>query len=454
MAADDPQAPATALAETRRALACIEQWNPVVNAMLRVEGERALQRAASIDARSCSGEWTGLLHGLVMNLKDNVDWAGVPTTAASKLLKDHVARTNAYVVDRLEASGAIVVGKANLHEWVCGPTSQSRHFGPVRNPWDPARIPGGSSGGSGASVACGMAQVSIGSDTAGSIRMPASFNGLAGLRPTVGRVSNRGTIGVSAPFDVLGPLAYRVADVARVFAVIAGYDPDDPISVDVPVPEFLPRLGDPVRHMRVGVMRRFFFEDLHPDLAPAMERAMGVMRDLGVEFVDVDLGDVEHAQQHLTFGIVMADAYALHEQRIAAHEADYGADVLGRIRIGETVTGPQYATALRWIERFRQRLRRVFLDVDVLLSPTTPMPAALIEGLDFGKAIRAIPRFSCVYPAAGVPSLAVPCGFTEDGLPLSMELAAPWFEEPRLLQLGHAFQRATDHHLRRPAWRG
>ena len=241
---------------------------------------------------------------------------------------------------------------------------------------------------------------------------------------------------------------------ARVFSTIAGHDPEDPISLDTPIPNFLPTLDAPVKGMRIGMMRRWFFDDLHPDLSVAMERAIGVFRDLGVEIVDLDLGDVEHAQQMLAFGVVLADAMEVHQRRIAERESDYGEDVLMRFRIGEKVTGTQYAQSLRWMERWRQRLRTVFRDVDALLSPTTPVPAAAIEGLDFAKAIRAIPRFSSVYPAAGVPSLAVPCGFTSEGLPLSLELAGPAFGEPQILRLGHAFQCVTDHHLRRPRFPG
>jgi aspartyl-tRNA(Asn)/glutamyl-tRNA(Gln) amidotransferase subunit A len=181
-----------------------------------------------------------------------------------------------------------------------------------------------------------------------------------------------------------------------------------------------------------------------------MERAIGVFQELGVEVVDVDLGDVERAQEMLTFGVVLADAMAVHDRQVAEREADYGADILMRLRLGEKVTGVQYARSLRWMEQWRQRLREVFTGVDALLSPTTPMPAPLAAGLDFGNAIRAVPRFSCVYPAGGIPSLAVPCGFTTEGLPLSLELAGPAFGEPQILRLGHAFQGATDFHLRRP----
>ncbi len=443
-----PSEVGSSLHATRQALDRIERLNPSINAMICTTRDEALDSAQGLDRAAAAGEWRGLLHGMTVSVKDNVDVAGVPTTAASGMLRNNVASTNAFVVDRLVRNGAVIVGKANLHEWVFGPTSQSLHFGPVRNPWNTAHIAGGSSGGSGASVAAGMCVASIGSDTAGSIRLPASFNGVAGLRPTVGRISSSGALPVSPPFDTLGPLARRVSDVARVFAAIAGHDPQDPISVDQPVPNFLSTLNESVAGMRIGLQRRWFFDDLDPDVAAAMEAAIAVFVSLGVEFVDVDLGDVENAQQMLTFSMIPADAMRLHAERIAEREADYGADVLMRMRLGEKVSGVQYAQSMRWMEGWRHRLRGVFQRVDAILSPTTPSTAPAAQGLDFAQAIRRIPRFSCAWPIAGIPSLAVPCGLSREGLPMSLELAGAWFKEPDLLRLGHAYQGVTEHHLR------
>ncbi|MFM7570281.1 MAG: amidase, partial [Betaproteobacteria bacterium] len=307
--------------------------------------------------------------------------------------------------------------------------------------------------GSGASVPCGMARVSIGSDTAGSIRLPASYCGLAGLRPSIGRISRTGSVAVSAPFDTFGPLARRVEDVARVFAVIAGHDPDDPFSVDTPIIDPLPTLNSPVAGRRIGVMRRWFFDDIDHELRTALDAAIGVYRNLGADIVEVDLGDVERAQEMLAFRIVLADAFALHRDQLANRPADYGQDLMVRYDIGERVTGAQYAEALRWIEAWRHRLHRIIAHhgLDAVLSPTTPGPAPLRAGLAYASAIRAIPRFTSVFASAGVPSLAVPCGFNAAGLPLSFELSAARFNEAAVLQLGHAYQQVTDHHLRQPA---
>ena len=436
--------------KVQQAFENIDRWNPLTNALLVTTKESALASAKTLDRMQEAGQWCGLLAGMTVSLKDNIDWVGTPTTAASIILKDNYPKSSAFIVGRLLQEGAILTGKANLHEWVFGPTSQSQHFGPVKNPWNPKRFAGGSSGGAGASVATGMNVVSIGSDTGGSIRIPAAFNGLAGLRPTIGRISRAGSIAVSARFDSLGPLARRVSDVARVFMAIAGHDPEDAFSIDRPVPNVLRDLNAPVKGMRVGVMRRWFFDDIHPELKASLERAIATYKDLGVEIVDVDLGDVENAQQMLGFRIILADAYAMHEQQLKERRGDYGDDLLIRFDIGQRVTGAEYAQALRWIEGFNQRLEKVFQSVDALLHPTTPAPAPEIAGMDYAKAIRAIPKFTCVYAAAGLPALALPCGFTQDGLPLSMELAAAPFAEQNVLRLGHAFQQVTDFHLREP----
>lgn len=443
--------PGGAVRAVEQALAAMSQWNPTVNAMIAVTGDVALARARELDALAQAGQSAGPLHGMVINLKDCLDWVETPTTAASVILRNNRPQRNAFITERLLAAGAVVVGKANLHEWVFGPTSQSQHFGPVANPWNPAHIPGGSSGGSGASVACGMAQVSIGSDTAGSIRLPSSYCGLVGLRPTIGRVSRTGSVGVSAPFDAFGPMARSVEDAARVFAVIAGHDPADPFSIDTPVPDVVSDLQTPIRGVRIGVQRRWFFDDIDPELLEAIDQAMGILQDLGAEIVEVDLGDIERAQEMLAFRIVLADAYALHREQLAARPGDYGSDLMVRYTLGERVTGAQYAEALRWIEGWRHRLKAIFTaGIDAILSPTTPGPAPARAGLAYANAIRAIPRFTSVFTSAGVPSLALPCGFSKAGLPLSLELSGPAFGESTLLRVGYAFQQVTDHHHRLP----
>lgn len=447
--------PASAVARTEAALANVAKWNPSTKAMLTVTAEQAREAAQSIDRRQAKGEWCGLLAGMTMSIKDCVDMAGVETTAASRILAGNVANRDAFIVDRLKRAGAVIVGKANLHEWVFGPTSQSTHYGPVRNPWDTRRIPGGSSGGSGATLAAGMCAGSIGSDTGGSIRIPASFCGVAGLRPSIGRISCRGSIPVSAWFDTLGPMARRVSDVARIFAVVAGHDPEDPISEDRPVPNVLADLDRPVSGLRIGIQRRWFFDGLSPACAKAMDEALAVYRSLGVTIVDMDLGDVERSHELLAFKVLLADAYNVHKDRLETRPQDFGPDVYDRAMLGKAVKGHEYAAALRWNEGFKQRLRHVFGEVDAILSPTIPFGAPLAEAGQQGEAwfetIRQITRYTYPWSFAGVPALSLPCGFDEAGMPLGMQIAAPWFGEVFALRLGHAYQTCTAHHEREPS---
>jgi aspartyl-tRNA(Asn)/glutamyl-tRNA(Gln) amidotransferase subunit A len=444
----------TAAEAAAASLDAIGRWNSSTKAMLTVMAEQALAAAAGIDKRQSRGKWCGLLAGMTMSIKDNVDVAGVATTAGSKILASNVVNRDAYVVERLKRAGAVIVGKANLHEWVFGPTSQSTHYGPVRNPWDTSRIPGGSSGGSAASLAAGMCVGSIGSDTGGSIRIPSAFCGVAGLRPSIGRISCRGSVPVSAWFDTVGPMARRVADVARIFAVIAGHDPDDPMSEDRPVSNVMGELDRPITGLRIGVQRRWFLDDLAPALSAAIESALARFRELGAEIVDIDLGDIERSHELLAFKVLLADAYNLHKDRLEATPEAFGRDVYTRAMLGKEVRGHEYAAALRWNEGFKHRLRHVFGSVDAILSPTVPFGApkaeAGLQGDAWFATIRHITRYTYCWSFAGVPALSVPCGFDDEGLPLGMQIAAPWFEEATALRLGHAYQTATDHHLREP----
>lgn len=444
------QGTASAVAATEVAMAAIEKWNPSTKAMLAATPDAALETAAKIDERQSKGEWCGLLAGMTMSLKDNIDMAGMVTTAGSKILANNMSNRDAFIVERLKRAGAVIVGKANLHEWVFGPTSQSTHYGPVRNPWDVTRIPGGSSGGSGASLASGMCVGSIGSDTGGSVRLPAAFCGVAGLRPSIGRISCRGSVPVSAWFDTLGPMARRVSDVARIFTVVAGHDPEDPISQDVAVPNVLAELDRPVAGLRLGIQRRWFFDGLDPETERAIDDAIAVFSKLGVEIIDIDLGDVERSHELLAFKVLLADAYNVHKERLESRPDDYGRDVYTRAMLGKQVTGSEYAAALRWNEVFKQRLRQVFGEVHAILSPTIPFGAPEAETGQEGQAwfdtIREITRFTYCWSFAGVPALAVPCGFDGKGMPVSMQIAAPWFDEATALNLGHAYQKLTTHH--------
>jgi len=440
---------ALAVRNVEIAFANIEKWNGSLNALFAPDKALALARAHELDTRTNEGIYNGVLGAMTVSIKDNIDWLGTATTAASALFVKNFPQQNAFVVDRLIEQGAIIVGKANLHELVFGPTSQSKHFGPVKNPWNLGHIAGGSSGGSGASVASNMCQASIGSDTAGSIRIPAALNGVCGLRPTSGRVSNRGTIAVSAKFDTLGPLARRVQDVARVFYAISQHDPLDPYSERYPG-AMLPNDWGDVRGLRIGIPKNFFFDDITPEVATAVGKATAELTALGAQPIAIELPGAEQAQEMLAFRIILADAFNLYRQQLQDQPDAFGDDLKVRFDLGQKVSGWEYAQALRWVEQWRHTLTQVFDDVDVILTPTIAGPAPAASGMEFAKAIRSIPRLTCAFAAAGIPSMAMPCGFTNQGLPLSMQLAASWGNEDVLFDLGAAYQRVTDFHLAEP----
>ena len=440
----------SALAGTERCLDNIRRHGAAVNAFITVTEELALEQAAAADRAAAEGRWLGLLHGMPVSIKDNIQTAGIRTTSGSRFFSDHVPNADAPVVARLKAAGAVIVGKASLQEFAFGVRNHNPISGQCGNPWDLARIPGGSSGGSGASVAAEMCVGSLGSDTGGSIRCPASLNGVTGLRPTPGRVSNRGSTPVSRPHDAIGPLARRVADVARLFAVLAGHDPGDPNSVDQPLENFLPGLGDGVAGLCIGVPRRFYFDDLPAEIDTAVRAAIDQLAALGAELVEVDLPGVEDCHSAMST-LIFADACAFHAERLAEAPEMFTEPVLERMRNGLAVTGAQYAKALRFKEDWKRTVRALFATIDILATPTVPIETPLIEATgNLLAATRDATRNTFAGALADLPGLSLPCGFTAAGLPIGLQLEAAWWREPILLRAGQAYQQATDWHLARP----
>ncbi|MGE0503370.1 MAG: amidase [Rhizobiaceae bacterium] len=428
-------------------LARIARHDGDYRAFITVTAEDALAAARKLD--HAAGP-TGPLHGMTVAIKDNVDVAGAPTTAASPLLRDNLAAADAPVVARLRKAGAVIVGKANMHEWAIGPTGLSSRAPHAVNAWNPAHMPGGSSSGSGVAVALGFADAAIGSDTGGSVRLPAAFNGVTGLRPTVGLVPNTGSLPVSPPFDTLGPLACAAVDVARILQVIAGHDPDDPLSADRPADDYLSAMNRRVAGLRIGVPRGWFFADLDPQVAAAVARATAVFRDLGAAIVEIDLPEADRAGPMVAFNVILVDAFQTHRDRIADHRDAFGENVLSRLDIGAGIAAVDYAAALRWMERWRRQLRSAFDGIDAILSPTTPCPAPAIASAEpYLDTVRRITRFTYPWVAWGGPTVSVPCGFA-GGLPVAFQLTGRWFDEATMLRLAHGFQGATDWHLRRP----
>jgi aspartyl-tRNA(Asn)/glutamyl-tRNA(Gln) amidotransferase subunit A len=444
----DSTVTASLLKSTEERLQLIARLNPRVNALLTVTDGQARSAARELDA---ARDWGGLLHGLFVSVKDNIEVAGVRTTWGSKTYIDYVSKEDAEVVTRLRKSGAILVGKDNMAEFAYGGTSQNEISAGVRNPWDVTRIPGGSSGGSGAAVAAGLCDASLGSDTAGSVRVPASMCGVVGLRPTVGRVSNRGTFEDSVGFDTIGPLARTVTTVARVFAAIAGQDPQDPGSVDRPVENFLPTLGDGVRGLRIGVPRRFFFEDLEKDVEARVLEALRVFEAAGAKLVDVIVPRAEESHPRTSLCLLAADMADLHRERMKNQPDLIGAEVLRRLQAGVPISAADYAQSMRWLRDWRLDVSRLFANVDFLLTPTTPLVATKIAAsADMISATRQLSRFTVGLGAAGFPAMSVPCGFDGDGLPVGMQLVGPHFGEPVLLRAGVEYQKRTGFHRQLP----
>jgi len=433
---------------TQDCLARIERLNPALNAFITVMTESALAEARRAEAEILRGEWRGALHGVPVALKDLIDTAGVRTTAASALYKDRFPSHDAEVVRQLRQAGAVIIGKNNLHEFAYGGSSLVSYFGDVHNPWDLARIAGGSSGGSAAAVAAGLAFAAIGTDTAGSIREPAALCGCAGLKPTYGRVSSRGVIPLSSSLDHVGPLAATVADAAVVLQAIAGYDSSDIGSVDVSVAEYVSTLQEGIKGLQVGVPHGYFFDELDAEVASAMEHALRGLQSLGAELREVEL------EVPTDRTVQAAESYAYHAENVAKNPELYQAETVRRIRSGEKVSAAEYIQRRRELEEARRGIRAVFANVDVLVTPTTPMAAPVIADLKADPdALRPaelrLLRNTRPFNVWGLPAISVPCGFTQSGLPIGMQIAGPHRREDLVLRAAHAYEQETAWHGRR-----
>lgn len=441
----------SAIEETRRCLNNIERFDSVVNAFISVLAESALREAESIDRAREQGAVSGLLAGVPISVKDCIDVAGTPCTNGSTFFADYVPEIDALVVQRLRQAGAVILGKTNLHEFAYGSTTQNPHYGSTRNPWDLDRIPSGSSGGAGASVAAQMCVGAVGSDTGGSVRTPAAINGVSGLRPSMGSIPMTGSFTRICPaIDTVGPLGESVEIVARLFAVMAGYDDDDLYSVRREQPDFLGSLDNGIKGIRIGLPQKFFLEDLEEGVGSAVEASAQRLAALGADIVEIELEGAEHAQQSV-MPMVWADAYEYHRERVESAPEKFGRDVLDRILLGRDIAGCDYAAALRARERWNRTVDRTLEQVDVILTPTTPITAPLVEeSSDMLSTTHHLTRFTYLFSWAGLPGLSVPCGFTSAGMPIGMLLnGRPW-EETLLFQIGHSYQNDTDWHSRRP----
>jgi aspartyl-tRNA(Asn)/glutamyl-tRNA(Gln) amidotransferase subunit A len=437
---------------TKAHLTRIEQIDPQVNSYITVTGELALQEARAAEQAIMQGNYRGALHGIPLALKDLYETAGVRTTAGSRFLRDYVPAADCAVVERLKAAGAISLGKLNMHEWAMSVTNLNPHYGDCTNPWDERRIAGGSSGGSGAALAAELCLGSLGSDTAGSIRIPASLCGVVGLKPTYGRCSARGVLPLSWNMDHVGPMARRVADVAHLLQAIAGYDPADPYSADQPVADYVTNLAAGRRGWRVALVLDGFLpasRPADPEVLQAVRQAASVFAGLGALVSEVALPELEDIWRQNSC-ILMSDALAFHSQRLAESPEDFGADVLAGLTRAASHSGADYARARHAQMLLRQRLLAFFNDYDLVLTASTPV-AATLRVEEQGRANRPpMIGYTAPFNFVSLPALSVPGGFTATGLPVGVQLVGRPWAEAAVLQAGHAYEQATAWHTRQP----
>ena len=438
---------------TEQALARIEQFNPRWNAFLTVTADRAREQARAAEAEITKGEYRGPLHGVPVGLKDLIHTRGIRTTFGSKITRDFVPDADAEVVKNLLESGAVLVGKTALHEFAYGISNHNPHFGPTRNPWDLARVSGGSSGGSAVAVAGGLCYGALGTDTGGSIRIPASFCGIAGLKPTLGRVSLRNIQPLGYTLDHCGPMARTVVDAGLVYQVIAGYDPADEFSVDRPLGEIALRKS--LAGIRIGIPENFFFEDVQPDVERAVKRAIEVMQGLGADTVPVRLPFLPQMVE-VARELLLIEAYAVHSGHFRDRPNDLGEDLKALFEKGRKLTAERYVQTQRLRHSLRREMERVFDDVNVIVTPATPLAAfpigdtrVTLSGTEY-DARAASTRFLRCFDASGHPALAVPCGTDRQGLSIGLQIVGRLWDEAAVLQAGYAYEQATDWHTRRP----
>ncbi len=433
----------TSVRATEACLDRIARLNPRLEAFITITDERARAEATAADAEIAAGNWRGPLHGVPYCLKDIVQTAGVRTTAGSFILADWVPEADATVQTRLAAAGAVLLGKVNTHEFAFGATTQNGH-GRTRNPHDTARIPGGSSGGSAAAVAAGLAAFSIGSDTAGSIRLPAAYCGIAGLKPTWGLVSAAGVVAQSFSADHVGPMARSVEDLAAIMAVIGGPDPADPTCLETPPPDFLTVGAATLNGVRVGVPTELLGIPLQPAARDGFARALAALTDLGARVLDVSVPLLAQATE-INNAIVPPETMAQHLRWqsgwFRGREVRYGDDVAELLATGAEVPGTATILAQRNRIELGYQLDRMFAEsADVLLTPAQPSAAIRLDGL--GMDLDAMIHFLCPFSLTGVPALALPSGADQDGLPVSVQLIGPRLHDPRVLAVGRALEMA------------
>jgi aspartyl-tRNA(Asn)/glutamyl-tRNA(Gln) amidotransferase subunit A len=440
---------------TQSCLDRIAQWQPCLNAFMSIEAEEALAAANAADAALAKGHNRGALHGVPLAHKDMYYDAGKVVTCGSKIRRDWVATTTATSLQRLKDAGTVRLGSLQMVEFAYGPTGHNPHYGPVHNPWNVHHITGGSSSGSGSAVAARLTFAALGSDTGGSIRMPAHFCGVTGLKTTVGRISRAGAMPLSQSLDTVGPLARTVEDCALLTGLMAGADPNDPTAVSGAVPDYIAATRESLKGLKIGVPTAFYVDDLDADTARILDETVATLKREGAQILPVELPEQRQLTAACQF-VLAVEAAAFHKRWLIERPQDYGAQVLMRLQNGLAMPAVSYLEAMRWRGPALAAHLAATSGVDAVLAPVAPAAAPTIAESDVGNSpdteamIQRLTRFTRPVNYLGLPSLAIPAGFTGTGLPVGMQLIGRPFDEATLLRAGAAFQRATDFHARCP----
>lgn len=436
---------------TQALIARTEKLDPQLNAYLRFMPDLALKDARAADAEVAQGQWRGPLHGVPYGLKDIIDYAGLPTTAHSKILADNVAAADAEVARRLRAAGGVFMGKLSTHEFAIGGPSFDLPWPPARNPWHRDHFCGGSSSGSGTATAAGFLPGTIGTDTGGSVRNPASMCGIVGMKPTYGRVSRRGVIPLAFSLDHVGPLTRTVRDNAILLNLIAGHDAQDPGSAHRGTEDYTRDLDAGVKGLRIGVIRHFYTRDQEadPEMAASIEAAAQTLAGLGAQIREVETAPLgKYAACNRT--ILLCEAFAIHEQWMRERPQDYGALARERLMSGAFVRGADYVNATRLRRQMAAAFHALFADVDVMLTASSMDPACRIDdpaAVEYTYARQARAPFN----VTGSPAVSIPTGFSQAGLPLGMQIVGPPWSEALIYRVAHAYEQATRWCERHPA---
>jgi aspartyl-tRNA(Asn)/glutamyl-tRNA(Gln) amidotransferase subunit A len=446
----------TCVAAMEAALERAKAVQPKLNCFIRTDDTKALAQAALFDREISQGRVRGPLHGVPMAHKDMYYREGVVSSCGSKILRERKANQTATALERLDAAGAIQFGVLNMAEFAFGPTGHNWHYGHCRNPWDPSRITGGSSSGSGVSVAARASFAALGSDTGGSIRLPAAFCGTSGIKPTYGRVSRAGAMPLSFSLDTIGPLARTVEDCALILQAIAGADARDPTAESRPVPDFSKSIGAPISGLRIGKPRQYFYDDCDAEIREAMEVSLEAFRKLGASVVDIDIPDMS-AWNAAGAMIISAEAAAVHANWLRTRAQDYSPQVRMRLEQGLAFPAAAYLNALRLrAVALREFNRQVFAKVDLVHAPVVSFQTPTIAETDLGDSPQAATmlgrttRLTRPGNFLALPIVSANAGFTRAGMPIGMQLMGRPHDETTVLRAGHAYQQATVWHLRFP----